>query len=83
MSTTDTTAIETTVIGSLANFGADADEITRDATWESIDVDSLDLTELAQIVEEQHGVTIEGDDMKNIKTVGEAIDYIAEKKAAS
>jgi acyl carrier protein len=83
MSTTDTTAIETTVIGSLANFGADADEITRDATWESIDVDSLDLTELAQIVEEQHGVTMEGDDMKNIKTVGEAIDYIAEKKAAS
>jgi acyl carrier protein len=83
MSTTDTTAIETTVMGSLANFGADADEITRDATWESIDVDSLDLTELAQIVEEQHGVTMEGDDMKNIKTVGEAIDYIAEKKAAS
>jgi acyl carrier protein len=83
MSTTDSTAIETTVIESLANFGTDADEITRDATWESIDVDSLDLTELAQIVEEQHGVTMEGDDMKNIKTVGEAIDYIAEKKAAS
>ena len=82
MSTTDTTAIETTVMGSLANFGADADEITRDATWESIDVDSLDLTELAQIVEEQHGVTMEGDDMKNIKTVGDAIDFITEKKAA-
>lgn len=83
MSTTTTpSAIESTVIESLKTFGAKEEDVTRDATWESIDVDSLDLTELAQVVEDEHGVKMEGEDMKNIKTVGEAIDFITEKKAA-
>jgi acyl carrier protein len=83
MSTTSTDAIETTVIDSLKTFGADADKISREATWEDIDVDSLDLAELAQVVEDEHGVVMEGDDMKQIKTVGDAIDYITEKKNAA
>lgn len=82
MSTTSTSAIENTVMESLETFGANRDEITRDATWEELDIDSLDLTELAQVVEDQHGVTMEADDMKNIKTVGDAIDFITAKKAA-
>jgi len=83
MSTTSPDAIETTVVESLKTFGADADAISREATWEDIDVDSLDLAELAQVVEDEHDVVMEGDDMKQIKTVGDAIDYITEKKAAA
>ena len=83
MSTTSTDAIETTVIESLKTFGADADKISREATWEDIDVDSLDLAELAQVVEDEHDVVMDGDDMKQIKTVGDAIDYITEKKSAA
>lgn len=82
MSTTTENTIETTVVESLKTFGAKEDEINRDATWDAIDVDSLDLAELAQIVEDEHGVKIEGDDMKNIKTVGDAIDFITEKKGS-
>ena len=82
MSTTSPTEIENTVIESLKTFGAKEEDITRGATWESIDVDSLDLAELAQVVEDEHGVKMEGDDMKQIKTVGDAIDFITEKKAA-
>ena len=82
MSTTTPTDIEITVTEALTTFGAKADEITRDATWDSIDIDSLDLAELAQIVEDEHGVDMAPDDMKNINTVGDAIDYITEKKAA-
>jgi acyl carrier protein len=83
MSTITTpTTIETTVNESLKSFGVDADEITHDATWESMDVDSLDLAELAQIVEDEHGVKMEGEDMKKINTVGDAIDFITAKKAA-
>jgi acyl carrier protein len=82
VSTTTPTEIETTVIEALKTFGAKEDEITRDATWEAIDVDSLDLAELAQVVEDEHGVKMEGEDMKQIKTVGDAIDFITEKKAA-
>jgi acyl carrier protein len=82
VSTTTPTEIENTVIESLKTFGAKEEDITRDATWEAIDVDSLDLAELAQVVEDEHGVKMEGDDMKQIKTVGDAIDFITEKKAA-
>jgi acyl carrier protein len=80
MSTTQTTDIETTVYEALENFGAKPAKISRDATWEDIDVDSLDLAELAQIVEDQHGVKMEDEDMKEITTVGAAIDYIAARK---
>jgi acyl carrier protein len=82
VSTATPSAIEATVIESLKTFGAKEDEITREATWEEIDVDSLDLAELAQVVEDEHDVTMDPDDMKRIRTVGDAIDYITEKKAA-
>ena len=81
MSTTSTSSIETTVVESLKTFGAKADAVNRNATWEAIDVDSLDLAELAQVVEDEHGVVMEPDDMKQIRTVGDAIDYITEKKS--
>ena len=60
-------------------FGADADAITRDATLEAIDVDSLDLVELTQVVEEAYEIDLEGSDFKNIKTVGDVIDLVAAK----
>ena len=83
MPSTQTSEIQTTVYDALENFGAKADAISRDATWEEIDVDSLDLAELAQVVEDTHGVKMEDDDMKDIKTVGDAIDYIAAKREAA
>ena len=72
-----TTEIETTVFEALETFGAEPEAINRDAEFESLDVDSLDLAELAQIVDDKYGVTIAADDMKNIKTVGDVLDIIA------
>jgi acyl carrier protein len=74
-----TTEIETTVFESLETFGAEPSEITRDADFETLDVDSLDLAELAQIVDDKFGVTIASGDMKKIKTVGDVLDLIAER----
>ena len=54
-------------------------QITREATFEELDIDSLDLVELAQIVEDEYGVVLKGEDMKELKTVGDAIDLIAER----
>jgi acyl carrier protein len=77
MTTTTTPQdIETTVIENLVEFGADTDAVTRDATLEDIDVDSLDLVELTQVVEETYGVDLEGADFKKIKTVGDVIDLV-------
>jgi acyl carrier protein len=80
MATTATPqSIEETVKESLVNFGADADAITRDATLEDIDVDSLDLVELTQVVEEAYDIDLEGSDFKNVKTVGDVVDLVVAK----
>lgn len=72
--------IESRVFEALTDFGAEGD-VTRTATFESLDVDSLDMVELAQIVEEEFGVEIKTDDMKDLKTVGDAIDYVVARSS--
>ena len=80
MATTSTPqSIEETVIESLVNFGADADAVNRDATLEDIDIDSLDLVELTQVVEETYDINLEGSDFKSIKTVGDVVDLVVAK----
>ena len=71
--------IEQVVNESLELFGAAAEDINRDATFEALDVDSLDLAELSQIVNEKFGVELKSTDVAKIKTVGDAIDLIAER----
>jgi acyl carrier protein len=68
--------IESTIIENLVAFGADADAVTRDATLEAIDVDSLDLVELTQVIEETYDLDLEGADFKSIRTVGDVVDLV-------
>jgi acyl carrier protein len=68
--------IESRVEDALVEFGAEREEIGPDAKFESLDVDSLDLVELAQIVEEDYGVQITGEDMKTLDTVGKAVEFV-------
>ena len=53
-------AVEKTVYEALPQFGADESQITREATFEELDVDSLDLAELSQIIEDEYGVAAQG-----------------------
>ena len=63
----------------LQEFGAEPDAINPDATFESLDVDSLDLVELAQIVEDEYGVQLKGEDMEGVATVRQAVDLVISK----
>jgi len=72
-------AVETTVKDALVQFGPEPDQIKRDATFEELDVDSLDLAELSQIIEDEYGVKLKGDDVGKIKTVGDAIDLVVNR----
>ncbi|MFA9269319.1 phosphopantetheine-binding protein [Svornostia abyssi] len=76
MSSTDTTTVEQKVFEALAALGTEA-EITREASLEELDVDSLDLAEFAQIIDEDLGVRLEGKDLKDVKVVGDVVDLIA------
>ena len=71
--------IEERVAKALEEFGAEPDQINRDAEFEALDVDSPDLVELAQIVEDEYGVALKGEDMEGLKTVGQAVDLVAER----
>ena len=72
-------AVEKTVREALTQFGPEPEQITREATFEELDVDSLDLAELSQIIEDEYGVQLKGDDVGKIKTVGDAIDLVVSR----
>jgi acyl carrier protein len=76
---TTTEQIEKVITDSLISFGANADEINRDAELAALDIDSLDLAELSQIIEEQFGVELTSTDVAEITTVGDAVDLVAER----
>jgi len=78
-STTDTATIQKVVFDSLETFGAEPTEIKLDATFESLDIDSLDIAELAQVVEDEYGVEISGDDAAGVATVGDTIGLVLAK----
>ena len=69
-------AVERVIFDGLEEVGADRAEISREAEFEALDVDSLDLVELAQIVEDEFGVELDGDAVKDVRTVGDVIDLV-------
>ncbi|HEX6665559.1 MAG TPA: phosphopantetheine-binding protein [Solirubrobacterales bacterium] len=73
--------VEKTIYDGLVELGTERDELSREASLEDLDIDSLDLVELAQIVEDEFGVELRGDDVKDVKTVGEVIDLVVSKAA--
>jgi acyl carrier protein len=73
-----TQSVEQVIFDGLAEVGAEG-EITRDSTFEELDVDSLDLVEVAQIVEEEFGVELQGEDVKDLRTVGQVIDLVVQR----
>jgi acyl carrier protein len=68
--------IEARVIDALVEFGEERENLSPQARFEDLDVDSLDLVELAQIVEDEYGVEIADSDLDKIKTVSDVTDLI-------
>ena len=79
MSTVTRDAVSRKVIETLASFGPAIEDVQPEATLEELDIDSLDIAELAQLVEEEYGVEISGDDAAAVTTVGHTIDLVLAK----
>ena len=43
---------------------------------DDLDVDSLSMVEIATAAEDKFGIRIPDDDLKNLKSVGDAVSYI-------
>ena len=77
MATTATASeIQEKLFEELAQMADGSKSVSREATFEELDIDSLDLVELAQVVEDEFGVLLEAEDVKDLKNVGEAIDLV-------
>lgn len=65
-------------------LGVEPDKVTREARFrEDLEADSLDLVELIMAFEEEFGGTISDEEAQQIRTVGEAVDYIEQRLLAS
>lgn len=73
--------IEQRVVEALIEFGEDADAVSLDARFEELDVDSLDLVELAQIIEDEYGVQIGDADMDGLQTVRDVVELVTARAA--
>jgi acyl carrier protein len=63
------------IVNEIAGIPTEDVELDKSFT-DDLDVDSLSMVEVVVAAEEQFGVKIPDDDVKNLKTVGDAVSYI-------
>lgn len=63
-------------------LGVEPDQVTPEAEFiQDLNADSLDMVELVMSLEEEFGIEISDEEVENIRTVGDAVDYINENTA--
>lgn len=63
-------------------LGIDKEDVNAEKSFvEDLNADSLDLTELMMTLEEKFGCEISQEDAEKMKTVGDVIAYIQQRKA--
>lgn len=64
-------------------FGVDKDSLSRDTSFvDDLNADSLDVVELSMTIEDEFGIgEISEEDLKNIKTIGDLVDYVEHARA--
>lgn len=59
------------------NLGASVEDLTEDTKFiEDLNADSLDIVELTMAIEEEFDVSIDDEELENIKTIGDILNYI-------
>ena len=78
---------EQEILGGLAEIvneetGLAVDAVQTDKSFtDDLDIDSLSMMTIVVNAEEKFGVRIPDDDVKNLKTVGDAVSYIQSAQA--
>jgi acyl carrier protein len=71
--------IEGRIERALAAFDVDTSKLEAEATLEDLDIDSLDIVELSQILHDDYDLDIKPQDFQGAETYGEALDVIFRK----
>lgn len=65
-------------------LGVDKDDVTPQKSFvEDLNADSLDLTELIMTFEERFGFEISEEEAEKLKTVGDVISYVENRKKSA
>jgi acyl carrier protein len=60
----------------LVEFGADPEQMKPEATLEELEIDSLDLFELSQILNQEFGLEVNPEDFEGVETLGQAQEIL-------
>ena len=64
--------------------GVPADQVTPEKTFvDDLDIDSLSMVEIAVAAQDKFGVEIPDDQLKDLKTVQDVIDYVKRSSASA
>ena len=71
------------VVSTIAEqLGVDINDVTEEKSFiEDLNADSLDLTEMIMTLEEKFNVEIADEQAEKLKTVGDVLSFIKQKKA--
>lgn len=57
-------------------FGVEPGDVTLEVTLEDLDMDSLDVVEIMQAMEDDFGVRVPDEDLEGLATMGDAINAV-------
>lgn len=64
------------IIDAFIEFGVEPEALRLDATLEELEIDSLDLFELGQILNQEFGIEVNPDDFEEVRTLGDAQEIL-------
>src|SRR3954447_9284606 len=80
MTTATKDQVSERVVAALVEFGEEPENVKPDSRFEDLDIDSLDLVELAQVIEDEYKIEVTDADMDKIATVQDVVDFVAERQ---
>ncbi|MBJ7459065.1 MAG: acyl carrier protein [Thermoleophilaceae bacterium] len=54
-------------------FGVNPDDVSDTSTLEDLDMDSLDVVEIMQAIEDDLGIRVPDEDLEDLSTIGDAV----------
>jgi acyl carrier protein len=81
MTTATKDQVQERVISALVEFGEEPENVKPDSRFEDLDIDSLDLVELAQVIEDEYKIEISDAEMEKITTVQDVVDFVTQRQS--
>jgi acyl carrier protein len=80
MTTATKDQVQDRVIAALVEFGEEPENVKPDSRFEELDIDSLDLVELAQVIEDEYEIEVSDAEMEKIETVRDVVEFVTARQ---